>query len=206
MGKRPLKALYAASRPAQRTRSTSSFRPPSDVLPTVRMRAKRRLGDGEGRRPTAAATTTTTSTAAAAAEGTSTRLFAAQSVKELVRDRKEVDDYGDRGGGGEEEEEERGALGVPVTAVVDPMMPGRVSPPPRKPGAKWPGFLVNRSVNIRKVSGILATFSESHSGAGESAKILSWIRNNQGWAKAWSLGCVNSHPRPEGQEAGFTQP
>jgi hypothetical protein len=25
------------------------------------------------------------------------------------------------------------------------MMPGTVSPPPRPPGAKWPGFLVNRS-------------------------------------------------------------
>lgn len=25
------------------------------------------------------------------------------------------------------------------------MMPGTVSPPPKKPGAKWPGFLINRS-------------------------------------------------------------
>ena len=25
------------------------------------------------------------------------------------------------------------------------MMPGTMSPPPRKPGAKWPGFLINRS-------------------------------------------------------------
>ena len=150
MEERPLSALYAAPRPAQRNARSPSrrpVRPPSDVLPTVRMRAKRRLGDGEGRRPTAAAATTTTTTAAAA-EGPSSRLFAAQSVKELVRERKEDDDYGDRGAGGaEEEEEERGALGVPVTAVVDPMMPGRVSPPPRKPGAKWPGFLVNRSVD-----------------------------------------------------------
>ena len=25
------------------------------------------------------------------------------------------------------------------------MMPRTMSPPPRKPGAKWPGFLINRS-------------------------------------------------------------
>ena len=25
------------------------------------------------------------------------------------------------------------------------MMPGTMSPPPRPPGAKWPGFLINRS-------------------------------------------------------------
>ena len=29
----------------------------------------------------------------------------------------------------------------------------------------------------------------------------------QGWAKEWSLGCVNSRPAARGsQEAGFTQP
>ena len=25
------------------------------------------------------------------------------------------------------------------------MMPGRVSPPPKQPGSRWPGFLINRS-------------------------------------------------------------
>ena len=118
-------------------------RAPSGALPAVRMRAKKRHGDGGGggRRPTTAT----------AAEGPSTRLLAVQSVKE-GRAKKGGDEHGDRvsgggGGGGKEEEEEGGRPpGVPVTAIVDPMMPGRVSPPPRRPGAKWPGFLVNRSV------------------------------------------------------------
>jgi len=28
-------------------------------------------------------------------------------------------------------------------------MPGTVSPPPKQPGAKWPGFLINRSGLVR---------------------------------------------------------
>ena len=134
-----------------------SRRPPFDVHPTVGMRAKKKHGDSEGRRPA-------TATTSAAAEGPSSRLFvfAVQSVRELGRGRKEDGDYeedggGGGGGGGEEEEEEEGVLGAQVTAVVDPMMPGRVSPPPRRPGAKWPGFLVNRSVNPSK--SIKAVFS-----------------------------------------------
>ena len=156
---RPKSAFYATRGECSPSRRPARPHPLADVLPTVRMRGKKRHGGGgaEGRRTLKATTT------APCTEGPSSRLFAVQSVKELGRGRKEDgDDYGVDGGGEkeeEEEEEEVGALGAPVTAGVDPMMPGRVSPPPRRPGAKWPGFLVNRSVVHKSV--LLATFSES---------------------------------------------
>ena len=52
------------------------------------------------------------------------RLFALQSVKELPRGRRGEKGHGDGGGGG-------GERRPSVTPAVDPMMPGRVSPPPR---------------------------------------------------------------------------
>ena len=139
----------------QAPRSRAAARPPSDVLSSVRMRAKKGGGGVVGGRGPPPATP-----AAATAGRPSSRLSASQSVKELDWDRNrgkrgEEELHGDRGGdgdGGEAEaaEGEGGAPGVPVTAVVAPipMMPGRVSPPPRRPGAKWPGFLVNRSVSV----------------------------------------------------------
>ncbi len=44
-----------------------------------------------------------------------------------------------------EEEGEGGPLPLAASAaIVEPMMPGTISPPTRRPGAKWPGFLINR--------------------------------------------------------------
>ena len=68
------------------------------------------------------------------------RLFALQSVEELPRGGRGEEGHGDGDGGG------GGEKRPSVTPAADPMMPGRVSPPPRRPGAKWPVFLVNRLV------------------------------------------------------------
>ena len=40
-----------------------------------------------------------------------------------------------------------------------------------------------------------------------SSDTITWYVTLQGWAKEWSLGCVNSLPAARrSQEAGFTQP
>ena len=96
MKERPKSAFYATRGECSPSRRPARPHPPSDVLPTVRMRGKKRHGGGgaEGRRTSKATTT------APCSEGPSSRLFAVQSVKELGRGRKEDgDDYGVDGGG-----------------------------------------------------------------------------------------------------------